>query len=120
MSPLLLALVATDPITEEGVTAALRGSSQVAVVPQDAMAGAEAGLVVARQTDGRILSILESLDTRFTNPGRPLVLVADSIVAARLNYSERTIKAILHAAITRLRLRNRAHVVAYAVRSGAV
>ncbi|WP_329138212.1 response regulator transcription factor [Streptomyces sp. NBC_01476] len=41
-------------------------------------------------------------------------------IAARLNYSERTIKAIIHSAINRLGLRNRAHVVAYALRKGLV
>ncbi|MEU6845443.1 response regulator transcription factor [Streptomyces sp. NPDC046716] len=41
-------------------------------------------------------------------------------VAGRLNYSERTIKNVLHDVITRLRLRNRTHAVAYAIRSGAL
>ncbi|MFE9445122.1 LuxR C-terminal-related transcriptional regulator [Streptomyces sp. NPDC006602] len=41
-------------------------------------------------------------------------------VAGSLNYSERTIKNVLHDMITRLRLRNRTHAVAYAIRSGAL
>ncbi|MFD8692162.1 LuxR C-terminal-related transcriptional regulator [Streptomyces sp. NPDC059651] len=41
-------------------------------------------------------------------------------VAARLNYSERTIKNVLHEMMTRLGLRNRTHAVAYAVRKGVV
>ncbi|MFI7143008.1 LuxR C-terminal-related transcriptional regulator [Streptomyces massasporeus] len=41
-------------------------------------------------------------------------------VAARLNYSERTIKNVLHHVITRFKLRNRTQAVAYAIRSGAL
>jgi DNA-binding NarL/FixJ family response regulator len=41
-------------------------------------------------------------------------------IAARLAYSERTVKNILHALQGRLQLRNRAHAVAYAVRAGLV
>jgi DNA-binding NarL/FixJ family response regulator len=41
-------------------------------------------------------------------------------VAARMNYSERTIKNVLHELITRLELRNRTHAVAYAIRKGVV
>lgn len=41
-------------------------------------------------------------------------------VAGRLNYSERTIKNVLHDVITRLGLRNRTQAVAYAIRSGAL
>ncbi|MEU1166524.1 response regulator transcription factor [Streptomyces sp. NPDC005921] len=41
-------------------------------------------------------------------------------VAGRLNYSERTIKNVLHDVITRLGLRNRTQAVAYAIRNGAL
>jgi DNA-binding NarL/FixJ family response regulator len=41
-------------------------------------------------------------------------------VAARLNYSERTVKNVLHGITTRLGLNNRVHAVAYAVRTGAI
>ncbi|MCX5355706.1 response regulator transcription factor [Streptomyces mirabilis] len=51
-----------------------------------------------------------------------LQLVAEGLrtaeIAAHLNYSERTIKNILHEMITRLNLRNRTQAVAYAIRSG--
>lgn len=46
--------------------------------------------------------------------------MSTSEIAARLNYSERTIKNILHEVLARHRLRNRAHAVAYAYRSGAI
>jgi DNA-binding NarL/FixJ family response regulator len=51
-----------------------------------------------------------------------LRLLADGLdtaeIAARLSYSERTIKNIIHRMITRLGVRNRAHAVAYAARVG--
>lgn len=41
-------------------------------------------------------------------------------IAQRLNYSERTVKNIIHGVLSRLKLRNRAHAVAFAVRTGAL
>jgi DNA-binding NarL/FixJ family response regulator len=41
-------------------------------------------------------------------------------VAQKLNYSERTVKNILHGVVTRLNLRNRTHAVAFALRAGAL
>ena len=41
-------------------------------------------------------------------------------VAGRLNYSERTVRNIIHGVLTRLKLRNRTHAVAYALRSGVM
>ncbi|MGW4995992.1 LuxR C-terminal-related transcriptional regulator [Streptomyces mirabilis] len=41
-------------------------------------------------------------------------------IARKLAYSDRTIKNIIHGLIQRLELRNRAHAVAYAVRSGII
>ena len=41
-------------------------------------------------------------------------------IAAKLCYSERTIKDIIHKLTTRLNLRNRAHAVAYALREGYI
>jgi DNA-binding NarL/FixJ family response regulator len=53
-----------------------------------------------------------------------LRLVADgeqlSDIAARLCYSERTVKYVLHGMIKRLDLRNRAHAVSYAIRCGLI
>jgi DNA-binding NarL/FixJ family response regulator len=49
-------------------------------------------------------------------------LVAEGLdtreVAAKLCYSERTVKNVLHGMMLRLQLRNRAHAVAYAAREG--
>jgi DNA-binding NarL/FixJ family response regulator len=53
-----------------------------------------------------------------------LKLVADGHdtheIAAKLAYSERTVKNILHDVTSRLQLRNRSHAVAYAMRQGLI
>ena len=53
-----------------------------------------------------------------------LRLLADGLgtpeIATKLNYSERTVKNIIHGVLTRLKLRNRAHAVAFALRNGAL
>ena len=53
-----------------------------------------------------------------------LRLIAEGLdtteVAGRLCYSERTVKNVLHDVTTRLRLRNRTHAVAYAMRHGLI
>jgi DNA-binding NarL/FixJ family response regulator len=53
-----------------------------------------------------------------------LRLVADGFdtaeIAARLSYSQRTVKTVLHDVTTRLQLRNRSHAVAYALREGLI
>lgn len=41
-------------------------------------------------------------------------------IAQQLNYSERTIKKIMQEVMSRLKLRNRAHAVSYALRVGAI
>jgi DNA-binding NarL/FixJ family response regulator len=41
-------------------------------------------------------------------------------IATEVNYSERTVKHIIHGVVTRNNLRNRAHAVAYALRTGAL
>lgn len=53
-----------------------------------------------------------------------LRLLADGLgtpeIAQELNYSERTVKNIIHGILTRLKLRNRAHAVAFALRTGTL
>ncbi|MFC4078541.1 helix-turn-helix transcriptional regulator [Amycolatopsis samaneae] len=53
-----------------------------------------------------------------------LRLMADGLdtneIAAELSYSERTVKNIIYAITDRLRLRNRPHAVAYAMRAGVI
>jgi DNA-binding NarL/FixJ family response regulator len=41
-------------------------------------------------------------------------------IAQRMSYSERTVKSIIHGVLTRCRLKNRAHAVAFALRTGAL
>jgi DNA-binding NarL/FixJ family response regulator len=41
-------------------------------------------------------------------------------IAGKLRYSERTVKNVLYGLMKRLNLRNRAHAVSYAIRSGAI
>lgn len=41
-------------------------------------------------------------------------------IAAKMAYSERTVKNIVHGLLSRLELRNRAHAVAYAMRAGVL
>jgi DNA-binding CsgD family transcriptional regulator len=53
-----------------------------------------------------------------------LGLLADGLntaeIADRLNYSERTVKNTIYIVTSRLKLRNRAHAVAFAIRAGAI
>ncbi len=86
-------------------------------------------------TVGWLLDEIRSMDTRLAAVGvnraglttretEILRLFAAGLetadVARRLNYSERTIKSVVHAVKTRLGLRNRAHAVAHALRIGAI
>lgn len=41
-------------------------------------------------------------------------------IAAKLSYSERTVKYVLHGLMKRMNLRNRAHAVSYAIRTGLI
>ncbi|WP_329562801.1 helix-turn-helix transcriptional regulator [Kitasatospora sp. NBC_01266] len=41
-------------------------------------------------------------------------------ISAKLSYSERTVKSVVHGVVTRLHLRNRTHAVVYALRSGVI
>jgi DNA-binding NarL/FixJ family response regulator len=53
-----------------------------------------------------------------------LRLIADGLdtgeIAAKMSYSERTVKNVLYELTTRLQLRNRAHAVGYAMRNGLI
>ena len=85
---------------------------------------------------GRLLAHVSNIQTTVLSPrGLTLTglsereidvlrLVAEgcetSEIAAKLCYSERTVKGVVHEITTRLRLRNRAQAVAYAVRQGLI
>ncbi|MDX3763841.1 helix-turn-helix transcriptional regulator [Streptomyces sp. AK02-04a] len=65
-----------------------------------------------------------SLSTLTTREAAMLRLVSEGLdtaeIARKTSYSERTVKNVLHAVITRLQLRNRAHAVGYALRNGLI
>jgi DNA-binding NarL/FixJ family response regulator len=85
---------------------------------------------------GRLLTHMSNIQSNVLSPrGMTLAglsereievlrLVADGLetseIAAQLCYSERTVKGVVHEITTRLRLRNRAQAVAYAVRQGLI
>ena len=61
------------------------------------------------------------LYTREVEVLRLLAEGADTLeIARRLSYSERTVRNIIHGLLTRMKLNNRAHAVAYALRNGAM
>jgi DNA-binding CsgD family transcriptional regulator len=106
---------ADDPVARGGVLALLRQRPELrllgGLLDQAGRARrcgtAPAGLITSglseRETDV-IRLVAEGLDTRE--------------IAAKLCYSERTIKNALHGLMVRLQLRNRAHPVTFAAREG--
>ncbi|MGH3169617.1 MAG: helix-turn-helix transcriptional regulator [Trebonia sp.] len=81
--------------------------SRLRVIERDVLEprGLTAAGLYAREVD--VLRLLAE--------GRDLVEIAE-----RLNYSERTVRNIIHGVLSRLKLRNRVHAVAYALRNGAI
>ena len=49
-----------------------------------------------------------------------MVLDLAEEIATELCYSERTVKNVIHEVTSRLRVRNRAHAVAFALREGLI
>lgn len=74
---------------------------------QDTLAPRELSLTGLSERETAVLRLLAE--------GKDTAEVADEMC-----YSERTVKNILHALTTRLRLRNRTHAVAYALRHGLI
>lgn len=99
----------------KAIAAAVRGEGSV---PPDLLGRLleQMGRLQREVLDPRGLT-MQGLSTREIDV---LKLVADGWetreIASKLSYSERTVKNVLHALTTRLRLRNRAHAVAYALR----
>jgi DNA-binding NarL/FixJ family response regulator len=60
----------------------------------------------------------------YTREVEVLRLLAEGIdtleIAQQLSYSERTVRNIIHGMLTRMKLRNRVHAVAYALRNGVI
>jgi DNA-binding NarL/FixJ family response regulator len=101
----------------ELVGAVIDAASRTAVPPPDLVD--ELAEQIARIGGGRLLA--GGLAPREVDVLR---LLADGLdtaeIAQQLCYSERTVKNVLHALLTRMRLRNRQHAVAYALRAGII
>lgn len=121
-------------------------SRVVAILPKTAITGdqlvdsvlaaARGGGVMPRDVLGTLLRQIESLQREVLAPNglnasglQPrevsvLRLIADGwstdMIAQELRYSERTVKNVIYHLTTRLKLRNRAHAVAFALRSGVI
>jgi DNA-binding NarL/FixJ family response regulator len=102
----------------QGVLAAARGDGNL---PTDLLGRllTQVGRMQRSASEGTAVPV--GLSERETDVLR---LVADGLdtaeIAARLSYSERTVKNVLHGLTSRLHLRNRAHAVAYALREGYI
>jgi DNA-binding NarL/FixJ family response regulator len=208
--PVLVAVLAGDPLTGQGAVAHLRGRSEVRVLGAERQQEAEVVLIVVDRITEDTLKLMERVAEESVNEDARFVLVGDGVrehhmlravtcglvsviprreadfdrilraivdvregrlempgialgwlvgqlraihqdvlepngltaagletrevdvlgllaeglstfeIAQRLNYSERTVKNIIHGVLTRLKLRNRAHAVAFAVRIGAL
>lgn len=106
----------TPSMLEANVRAALQGA---AVLPSEIVGrllGGQAGDLehAPRRSPGQ-LNTREQEVLRLIAEGH-----ATREVAAKLCYSERTIKNVLHDAATKLGARSRSHAVAHAVRSGLI
>ncbi|MFC3454833.1 helix-turn-helix transcriptional regulator [Amycolatopsis speibonae] len=129
-------------ILESEVTLAV-ACRVVAVLPRTAATGEElsesvrsAAANLTGVSFAKLIERTELLHRGFLRPPEPtamdlsaretevLRLMADGLdtnaIAAVLSYSERTVKNIIYAMTSRLKLRNRSHAVAYAVRTGAI
>ncbi|RSM57597.1 helix-turn-helix transcriptional regulator [Amycolatopsis sp. WAC 01376] len=138
-------VLVTDLIEEGGLAAAV-ACRVVAILPRSAMTDsrvADSVRVAASGTVsppsallGRLTEHAERLNREQLAPSAPagsvlssreievLRLMADGFdtqeIATELSYSERTVKNVIYAVTDRLRLRNRSHAVAYAIREGVI
>ena len=141
-SPIVLII---DDVTEGELLTAVE-CGVVAVLPRvavtverlaDSVLDAAEGDGAVRPTIfGQLLRRLESLQRDVLTATGPdaagltprevavLRLVADGLgtrqIADELHYSERTVKKIIYDVMYRLKLRNRSHAVAYAMRAGSI
>jgi DNA-binding NarL/FixJ family response regulator len=81
---LRVGLVASDPITADGVTAYARAHDHLAVVSPDRLEEAEVGLLLVADFNDASLASIESLVHATGNPRLPIVVVAESISRAHL------------------------------------
>jgi DNA-binding NarL/FixJ family response regulator len=106
-----------DQLTK-AILSASRGENEL---PRDLLRSLLKQLDRMRRGDTRDSTRPTGLTPREANL---LQLVAEGLdtkeVAAKLACSERTVKGILHGLMGRMRLRNRAHAVAFAIRQGYI
>jgi DNA-binding NarL/FixJ family response regulator len=124
-------------VVECGVVAILPRSTATGDQLVDGIMTAAAGrAVMPRDTLSRLLKRVETLQREVLAPNginvaglEPremdvLRLLAEGMgteeIATELRYSERTVKSVIYNLTTRLKLRNRAHAVAYALRAGVI
>ncbi|OXM53003.1 helix-turn-helix transcriptional regulator [Amycolatopsis alba] len=138
-------VLVTDRIEEGGLAVAV-ACRVVAILPRSAATDsrvADSVRVAAAGGAGppsdlldRLAAHAERLHREMLEPSGPagaalssreidvLRLMADGLdtqeIATELSYSERTVKNIIYAVTDRLRLRNRSHAVAYAIREGVI
>jgi len=137
-------VLVTNEITEAELLTAV-GSGVVAILPRQAVtaerlvhsvqAAASGGGVLPPNLVGELIKHVERLQRDVTSPNGlnagltpreidVLRLVADGLdtaeIAGELCYSERTVKHVIYGVTRRLKLRNRAHAVAYALRTGTI
>lgn len=133
-------LVIAERFTQAGVLRAARIGVGAMLRPADATPHQlRAALHAARHGDGRMPSevlvrLLGGAGAEPEPPPRPSPLTgrqtavlrlmaeghANAVIARSLSCSEHTVKNVIYEMMTRLRVRNRAHAVAHAVRSGLI
>lgn len=139
-SPPRIVLI-VDELRQTELTAATK-YGVVRLLPRHQLAGPELVTAVGALTHGSqnattaLRKQVENVRRDVLRPkgfGKPVLtsretelirLLADghdtAAIAEKLCYSERTVKNIVQAILTRLQVRNRAHAVAYAMRLGAI
>jgi DNA-binding NarL/FixJ family response regulator len=111
-----------------------RGAVTVPRLAHAVVTAADGGGVLPPHLVGELLKQVERLQREVLTPNglNPSALSSREIdvvrlmaegwdtseIANKLRYSERTVKNVIHGVTTRLKLRNRSHAVAYALRTG--
>lgn len=117
----VVAIVRRREATPDGMLSAIKAAERGAgELPADLLGDLLTQVGRARRAGGRNEAVaMPGFSDRETDV---IKLVAEGMdtqeIAAKLSYSERTVKNVLHGLMLRLQLRNRAHAVAYAARQG--
>ncbi|MFD4135237.1 response regulator transcription factor [Streptomyces goshikiensis] len=122
------AIVWRHQATEERLVTAVRQAAQgECVLPPDVIGRVLGQMHRLRRSERKAAPSGAACATLFGMAPREtdvLRLISEGLdtrqISEKLCYSERTVKNILHGLMTRLRLNNRAHAVAYALREGYI